>query len=167
MSLTTILGKSTKLCSGKHSMPIFSNLRGNGYLRFAITGYNYKFQESKMLEKTPLELVKQGNLDAISALINRSLSSKGISAKVKRRDDCLQIMLESDQIPNQQNLTRFIQNGISKLEIQNIKTIQIFGRILGDEIPAWSQIIALEENPKKYVKKREASKTSLGKFQKK
>jgi hypothetical protein len=120
-----------------------------------------------MLEKNHLELAKQGNLEAISALINRSLSSKGISARVKRRDDCLQIMLESDQIPNQRSLTSFVQNGILKLDIQGIRTLKIFGRIKDDEMPAWSQMIPLtEEHQKRYMKKEEVPASSLKTFQK-
>ena len=82
-------------------------------------------------QNSPIELAKQGNPNAIAALINRNLKFKGITAKVSRKDDCLRVMLESNQLPKQDELIEFIRNGILKLEIAELNTLQIMGRQLG------------------------------------
>lgn len=84
-----------------------------------------------------LQLAKQGESAAIAALINRSLQPKGIVAKASIKEGCLQIMLESVQAPDQVALTRFIRDGIIKLEIPSITIIKIYGRATGEEFPAW------------------------------
>jgi hypothetical protein len=97
-----------------------------------------------MTQQNPLQLAKQGNPNAIAALINRSLNSQGITAKVIRKDDCLRVLLESNEVPKQNNLSAFIHNGVLKLEIPEINTLQVFGRQTGEQVPAWSQTINLK-----------------------
>lgn len=53
-----------------------------------------------MAQTNILELAKQGDPKAIAALINRQLQPKGITAKVALKDNCLQTMLESAQVPD-------------------------------------------------------------------
>ena len=96
-----------------------------------------------MSQQNVLESAKQGNPNAIAVLINRNLQQKGIVAKVSRKDSCLRIMLESSEVPNQLGLVEFVYNGIRKLEIVDIETLQVFGRQAGDDMPSWSQSIAL------------------------
>lgn len=61
-----------------------------------------------MTQANILELAKQGDVKAIAALMNRQLQPKGITAKVAMNDSCLQIMLESDQLPDQQTLVAWV-----------------------------------------------------------
>jgi len=100
-----------------------------------------------MSQQNPLELAKQGDSNAIAALINRNLKPKGITAKVSRKDDCLRVMLESAKVPNQDSLVEFIRSGVLKLEVAGINTLQIFGREVGDDVPIWSQTINLKTPP--------------------
>ena len=44
-----------------------------------------------MSEQSVLELAKNGNANAISALMNRSLKQRGITVKVIRKDNSLRI----------------------------------------------------------------------------
>lgn len=90
-----------------------------------------------------LELAKQGNAKAIAALMNRQLQPKGITAKAALKDGCLQIMLESAQVPNQQALVAFIRKGITGLGAIAIETVKVYGRQTGEEFPGWSQEIDL------------------------
>lgn len=90
-----------------------------------------------------LERAKQGDPQAIAALMNRSLQPKGITAKASLKDGCLRVMLESEQVPDQKSSVAFVQNGMSNLAIASIDTIKVFGRQAGEEMPAWSQEIAL------------------------
>jgi hypothetical protein len=84
-------------------------------------------------------LAKQGNAKALAAMLNQSLQPKSITVKVSRKDDCLQILLESARIANQQTLVPFIRNGLIKLEVESIRLVKVYGRQTGEESPAWSQ----------------------------
>ncbi|MEQ9549708.1 MAG: hypothetical protein RIM23_08835 [Coleofasciculus sp. G3-WIS-01] len=99
-----------------------------------------------MAEPNMLKLAKQGNPKAIAAMINRSLRTKHIVAKVNRQDDCLQVLVESAQIPNQKATVSFIRHGLTKLGIETIKTVQVYGRQQGQESPAWNQSFEIESS---------------------
>lgn len=98
-----------------------------------------------MSQTNLLDLAKQGDIDAISTLINRNLNPKGITAKVSKSSNCLRIMLDAQTVPIQSNLVNYIQNGVGKLEISQIDELKIFGRQTGDDVPAWSQSVNLRE----------------------
>jgi hypothetical protein len=95
-----------------------------------------------------LELAKQGNAKAIAILINRQLQPKGITAKAAFKDGCLQIMLESVQVPNQQALVAFVRKGITSLGAESIEKVKVYGRQKGEDFPAWSEEFELvQPNP--------------------
>ncbi|RCJ18399.1 hypothetical protein A6770_33140 [Nostoc minutum NIES-26] len=71
--------------------------------------------------------------------MNRQLQPKGITAKVALKDACLQVMLESAQVPDQQALITFIRKGIIGLGAASIEKVKVYGRQTGEEFPAWSQ----------------------------
>lgn len=100
-----------------------------------------------MAEPNTLKLAKQGNPKAIAAMINRSLRAKQIIAKVNRKDDCLQVLVESAQIPNQKATVSFIRQGLSKLGVETIKTVQVYGRQKGQDSLAWNQSFEIESSP--------------------
>src|SRR5919202_2313436 len=95
-----------------------------------------------------LDLAKQGNAYAIGALINRQLQPKGITAKAAPLEGCLQIMLESAQVPNQQDLVTFIRKGLVSLGAASINQVKVYGRQAGQEIPAWWQDFELKAQVK-------------------
>ena len=92
-------------------------------------------------------LAKQGNAKAIEALLNRSLQAKGIISKVAFNNGCLQVMLESSQIPNQQALVSFIKKGIKSLKSDIIKTVKVYSKLTDEDFPAWTEEFKLLENP--------------------
>ena len=95
-----------------------------------------------------LELAKQGNAKAIATLMNRQLQPKGITAKAALKDGCLQIMLESVQAPNQQSLVAFFRKGLTGLRAASIERVKVYGRLVGEEFPAWSEEFELvQPNP--------------------
>ncbi|MEQ8386501.1 MAG: hypothetical protein RH949_29515 [Coleofasciculus sp. A1-SPW-01] len=100
-----------------------------------------------MAEPNTLKLAKQGNPKAIAAMINRSLRAKHIIAKVNRKDDCLQVLVESAQIPNQKAMVSFIRQGLTKLGVETIKTVQVYGRQKGQDSFAWNQTFEIESSP--------------------
>lgn len=96
-----------------------------------------------MTQENIRELAKQGNPKALATMLNRSLKQKNITAKVGMKNDCLQILLESTQVPDQQAMVSFIRNGLIKLEVESINAVKVYGRQLGEESPAWNQTFEL------------------------
>ncbi|MEQ8963046.1 MAG: hypothetical protein RLP02_34905 [Coleofasciculus sp. C2-GNP5-27] len=84
-------------------------------------------------------------------MINRSLRAKHIVAKVNRKDDCLQVLVESAQIPNQKAMVSFIRQGLTKLGVETIKTVQVYGRQQGQDSFAWNQSFDIELSPPQVV----------------
>lgn len=99
-----------------------------------------------MTQPTLLELAKQGNPKAIATLISRSLKAQGITAKVGVKGDCLRVMLEAKQVPNEQALVQVLRQGLTKLEPVSIKTVQVSGKQVGTSSPAWIRDFKLVVN---------------------
>ncbi|HBB31628.1 MAG TPA: hypothetical protein DDZ80_15845 [Cyanobacteria bacterium UBA8803] len=84
------------------------------------------------------ELARQGNPKAIAAVLNRSLQPKGITVKAILDQRCLQLMLISAQVPAIE-LVRVIRDGLSRLGIESIEQVKIYGKQAGEDIPDWHQ----------------------------
>ncbi len=94
---------------------------------------------------TLLDLAKQGNAYAIGALMNRQLQLKGITAKAALLEGCLQIMLESAEVPNQQALVAFVRKELTSLGAVSIERVRVYGRQTAKKVPAWSQDFELSK----------------------
>lgn len=96
-----------------------------------------------MTQQNPRELLKHGDPKAIASSINRTLKPKGINADVTRDNGCLHITLEADKVPDQMVLVDFIRTGMTKLGLESIHTVKVYGRRTGDGSPAWEDEIDL------------------------
>lgn len=96
-----------------------------------------------MTQQNPRELLKQGDPKAIASSINRTLKPKGINADVTRDNGCLHINLDADKVPDQMVLVDFIRTGMTKLGLESIHTVKVYGRRTGDGSPAWEDEIDL------------------------
>lgn len=83
------------------------------------------------------EQAQKGNTKAIATLINRSFQRFGVTALVRRKEDCLQILLESAKVPEQSRYVLIVLTGIQKLEIANINALEIYGKETSAETPSW------------------------------
>lgn len=92
-----------------------------------------------MIQPNTVELAKQGDTEAIASLMNRHLQPKGITATVTLKDACLQVMLKSLQVPNQQALVTFVHKGITSLGAASIKKVKVYWQQTGKVFPAWSE----------------------------
>lgn len=92
------------------------------------------------------DLAKSGNPQAIEALVNRSLKPQGITARVVAQADYLQIVLDSDVVPDQASLVTRITRGIKSFNLERVSELRIFGRKRGDQSPAWSQKVQLNQH---------------------
>jgi len=96
-----------------------------------------------MTQQNPRELLKQGDPQAIASSINRTLKPKGINAEVTRDNGCLHIFLESGKVPDQMVLVDFIRTGMTKLGLESIHTVKVYGIETGQDSPAWQNEIEL------------------------
>lgn len=105
-----------------------------------------------MTQPTLLELAKQGDEKAIISVMNYLLKEKGITAKAAQKDDCLLVVLKSDQVPKEKSSVAFIHKLMMKLGVESIKSLKVYGKQTGKPSPAWMQSIDLThkvEEPKK------------------
>jgi hypothetical protein len=96
-----------------------------------------------MAQSSLLELAKQGDADAISALINHQFNPKGITAKTAVTDGCLQIILEAATLPPEEKIVSYIKNSMNKLGAASISKVLIYGKNAGNEFPLWQNEFAL------------------------
>lgn len=94
-----------------------------------------------------LELARGEDVNAIETILNQHLEAKNITAKVVLKDSCLQVMLVSEQVPDQQFMAVFICKKITNLCIESIERLKIYGKQTGDDFPAWSQEFELSAQP--------------------
>jgi hypothetical protein len=92
-----------------------------------------------------MDLAKQGDPQAIAALINRSLASKGIHASAVLEGNCLKISLQAMQIPNPKAVVTIIQRGMLVLQVEKIKRVKILTYRSDNDYLAWQQEIELDE----------------------
>lgn len=96
-----------------------------------------------MAQQDILEQAKQGNSQAIVALMNYHLQPEGITAKAAFKNGCLQLVLEGAEVPEQQALVAFVRKRIMNLGAEYIKTVSVYGQQRGEDSFAWKQEIVL------------------------
>ncbi|MEH2050676.1 hypothetical protein [Nostoc sp.] len=97
-----------------------------------------------MIQLNILELAKQGDTNTINTLVSQWLNLPIITPKTSLKQNCLQIMLESTEVPVQQLVVPLICDGLINLGIQSFKNVKIYGRVTGEDFPDWQQEIDLE-----------------------
>lgn len=92
-----------------------------------------------------LEQAKQGNPNAIAALMSRSMKSQGIDVKASLDDRCLEVILEAAKVPTPQATVSFIRKGMTNLGVHSIDTVRVSAYQTGDSTSAWQEEIVLQE----------------------
>jgi hypothetical protein len=92
-----------------------------------------------------LEQAKQGNPNAIAALMSRSMKSQGIDVKASLDDRCLEVILEAAKVPTPATTVSFIRKGMTNLGVNSIDTVRVSAYQTGDSTPAWQEDIVLQE----------------------
>ncbi len=90
------------------------------------------------------ELARQGDVQAITSLMNSQLQLKNVTAKVSIKNGYLRVRLESNQIPDKQNLVKYVRQEIIGLKSESIKKVKVDGFQQGKSFPCWSQVLNLE-----------------------
>jgi hypothetical protein len=93
-----------------------------------------------MPEENLLALAKARDLNALKQLLNQTIKPNAAQIHdICIRKDCLQISIESINIPDQLTLIPLVQNTISQLQVSSIHTLEVYGHTIGDELPHWMQ----------------------------
>ncbi|HEY9295101.1 MAG TPA: CapA family protein, partial [Phormidium sp.] len=98
-------------------------------------------------KKSIIALAQEGDPEAIAALINQVIAKKGVTAIAKCKDNWLHIVLVADEIPDQSVYFRFIIDGISRLNLQNIDFVRVYGRKSDHKWPSWTEAFDLAQTP--------------------
>lgn len=100
-----------------------------------------------LLPKEPsrLELAKQGDSQAITDVLNYLLQSRNTTVAANLKDGYLQILLQADRIPEQEQSVAYICKFITQLQIEPLKKIKLCGKRKGGTFLAWSQEIELQK----------------------
>lgn len=98
-------------------------------------------------QKSIVTLAQEGNPEAIAHLINQVIAKKGVTAIAKCKDNWLHIVLVADEIPDQSVYFRFIIDGVTRLNPQNIDFVRIYGRKSDHKWPSWTEAFDLAETP--------------------
>ena len=98
-----------------------------------------------MSQQDILNLAKEGEPKAIAFLIGQALQSFGVTAKASRENDGLHLLLEGVQLPAQEASIRVAVKGLQRLQPNNVSSLTIYGRQIGQQLPAWTQKLELKE----------------------
>jgi hypothetical protein len=91
-----------------------------------------------------INLARQGNLGAITHLLNSALTNKGIITKINCQQEQLTIFADADEIPDSSSLVGVIQKGIKDLQLDTIASIKIYGRKIGEPSTGWREEVILK-----------------------
>jgi hypothetical protein len=105
-------------------------------------------------QKSVLELAKQGNTKAIAALVNKSLSSHGISVSgIQIVNGLLTIKLKSETDSISKTAIQKIQSSAQKLSIQSVKNVEVIDDTKKVEVSNLSNTTFHESNVKRDAQK--------------
>ena len=99
-----------------------------------------------MTELNFQELAKQGNPQGIASWLNSQLQSEGITASANLDGDCLDVILEAEQVPIEDTLVDFVRTELTNLQPDSIRKVKVQGRESGQIAAAWSQEFSLENS---------------------
>lgn len=90
-----------------------------------------------------LALAKQGDPEAIAALMNLALESRGVIAKAMKIGDYLHISLTAERTLNQQTLVEFTRKGLQELNTDAIQSIKIYAFRQNEDLPIWTTVFTI------------------------
>uniref|UniRef100_A0A832H8W2 Uncharacterized protein n=1 Tax=Oscillatoriales cyanobacterium SpSt-402 TaxID=2282168 RepID=A0A832H8W2_9CYAN len=98
-----------------------------------------------MTQADLVKRAKQGDVNAIAALLNPVFERHGITAVVRLDGHCLTVELQSARPINQQAAIASIQKGMNRLKPPQIHTILVYGQAK-DRADAWMESFTLESD---------------------
>jgi len=96
-----------------------------------------------MTDPKLIEQARQGSAIALTTLLNRSLQSQGVWARLETGEADLQIGLESTQAPDPETMVARIRAGLMRLQPRGIRAVTLRGWALGETQPSWERHLVL------------------------
>ena len=93
-----------------------------------------------------VKLAKDGEMRAISALLNPMFVDRAITVKISLQSTCLRILLEADEVPNSETAIALIQERLQEIKSDRVRSVQVFGRVSGVNRSVWSETLILESS---------------------
>ena len=98
-----------------------------------------------MSQQDILNLAKEGDPKAIAFLLGQALQSFGVTAKASLENDTLHLLLEAEQLPAEEACLRVALKGLQRLQPNHIYGVTVYGRLEGQQLPAWTQTVELKK----------------------
>ncbi|MGB6016557.1 MAG: type IV pilin-like G/H family protein [Nodosilinea sp.] len=117
-----------------------------------------------MVAANPMELAKQGDADAIAALMNKALQSRGIKVSGKATRGCLTIVAESKEAPDQTFLTDYLSKGVKSIKPASLERMVVQGKEIGQSKIIWRENVNLKVAETEKKGKVAEAKNKLGVF---
>lgn len=99
-----------------------------------------------MTHQQVLAQARQGDAQAIGLLINQALSARGIRVKAIRTNSCLHVLLEAAEVPHRLTYARVVYAAVLCLGAPTIQKVQVCGRQIGTQQPAWIQVFRIDDS---------------------
>lgn len=107
---------------------------------------NLPASNNSKLAKSTLSLAQEGNLGALSFLLerllnpdlNQKLLTGGIRVQIRRKADLLHVMTEALVCPQQTQVVESISKFLRQLPLGDILGVRVYGRRSGQKQPRWS-----------------------------
>ena len=89
------------------------------------------------------EQAKEGDAEAIAALLNQSLTAQGIKVRAERESYCLNLWLTGATLPPQPQLVDYLRRVIERLQIDSIGILHIEAEATAAPDQSWTTEMAL------------------------
>lgn len=117
-----------------------------------------------MVAANPMELAKQGDANAIAALMNKALQPRGITVTGKVARGCLTIIAESKEVPDQTFLVDYLGKGIKSISPASLERMVIQGKEISKPKIIWRENVNLKTSEPEKKEKVAEVKNKLGVF---
>lgn len=90
-----------------------------------------------------LQFAKQGDINAIASLMSLYFQPQGITVKASIKNSCLQLIFESEQVPDKASSVTFIRQELSTWQSTLITNVRIYGLRADQSFPDWEEAFSL------------------------
>ena len=93
-------------------------------------------------QQDTITLAKRGDPNLIETFLNYKLKSQGITARVRKKQHHLLVLLTKEKAPpDQPAMVNLLKKIAAKLDSQAVVKIRVCGQQQGDDIPSWLKVI--------------------------
>jgi chemotaxis signal transduction protein len=104
-------------------------------------------QSKSISQRDTITLAKQGEPQLLETFLNYKLNPQGISARVRKKERHLLILLEGTKnSPDEEEMIKLLRQIASKLDPKTVEKIRVCGQQKGDDVPNWLRVIDLNRS---------------------